>query len=80
MIKIELVTGSAISVMAEEDFRRKFRNQKLKTADITLRTYLGEHIRSDGYLDVQVDMVAPNRHFRYTYVKREDQLFIVGIG
>lgn len=79
MIKIELVTGSAISVMAEEDFRRKFRNQKLKTADITLRTYL-EHIRSDGYLDVQVDMVAPNRHFRYTYVKREDQLFIVGIG
>lgn len=75
MIKIELVTGSAISVMAEEDFRRK-----LKTADITLRTYLGEHIRSDGYLDVQVDMVAPNRHFRYTYVKREDQLFIVGIG
>lgn len=33
---------------------RKFRNQKLKTVDITLRTYFGEHNRSDSYLDMQV--------------------------
>lgn len=30
----------SLSVMAEEEIRRKFRNQKLKTADITLRTNL----------------------------------------
>lgn len=55
IMKMELDTGSAISVMAEEEFRRKFRDQKLKTADITLRTYSGEHIKPVGYIDVQVE-------------------------
>lgn len=41
---------------------------------------LGEHIRSVGYLDVQVDMVAPNIHYRYTYVKKENLLLFAGIG
>uniref|UniRef100_K1QTA1 Peptidase A2 domain-containing protein n=1 Tax=Magallana gigas TaxID=29159 RepID=K1QTA1_MAGGI len=52
---MELDTGSAISVMAEEEFRRKFRDLKLKTADITLRTYSGEHIKPVGYMDVEVE-------------------------
>lgn len=54
-MKMELDTGSAISVMAEEEFRRKFRDLKLKTADITLRTYSGEHIKPVGYMDVEVE-------------------------
>lgn len=40
MIKMEMDTVSAISVMTEEEIRKKLRNQKLKTADNTLRTYL----------------------------------------
>ncbi|XP_062582729.1 uncharacterized protein K02A2.6-like [Saccostrea cucullata] len=54
-MKMELDTGSAVSVMAKGEFREKFGNLNLKTPDITLRTYSGEHIKPVGYIDVLVE-------------------------
>lgn len=53
-MKMELETGSTISVMSEEEFKRKFRDQKFKTADIILRMLSGEHILPVSFMDVQV--------------------------
>lgn len=55
MIQIELETGSAVSVMIEGVFQEKFWKQNLKTPDITVHTYSGEHIKPVGYIDVQVE-------------------------
>lgn len=60
---------------------RKSRNQKLKTVDITLRTHTLENTTGQIVIWMcKLDMVAPNRHYRFTYVKREDQLFFAEIG
>ena len=42
------ITGSAVSVIAEGEFRKKFGKMKLNTSDITLRTYSGEHLKPVG--------------------------------
>lgn len=49
------ITGSAVSVIAEGEFRKKLGKMKLNTSDITLRTYSGEHLKPVGYVDVQVE-------------------------
>lgn len=70
-MKMELDTGSAISVMAEKEFRRKFRDLKLKTADITLRTYSGEHIKPVGYMDVEVEYSGTKQTLPLYIVEKE---------
>lgn len=52
---MELDIGLVILVMVEEEFRRKFRDLKLKIVDIILYMYLGEYIKLVGYMDVEVE-------------------------
>lgn len=47
-INMELDTGSGLTVMSKDDFKRYFPNDKLKETDMTLRTYSGEVIRPCG--------------------------------
>jgi hypothetical protein len=79
--RMELDTGSAVSVMADEVFHKKFGRQKFKKPDIILRTYSGEHIKPVGWVDVQVEY---NDHELtlplYVEKKEGPALFLVGIG
>ena len=43
-LKMELDTGSAVSVITKSDLTKHFGNLKLNEANITLKTYSGENI------------------------------------
>lgn len=70
-MKMELDIGLVILVMVEEEFRRKFRDLKLKIVDIILCMYLGEYIKLVGYMDVEVE---------YSGIKQILLLYIVEKG
>ena len=55
--KMELDTGSSLSIMTLEDYRRLFhRDPDLRTTNVRLKTYTGELIQPLGYTDVQVQL------------------------
>ena len=41
LFQMELDTGSAVSVISEQDYTTHFRNKQLKNTKITLKTYSG---------------------------------------
>ncbi|CAL9701112.1 unnamed protein product [Knipowitschia caucasica] len=53
-VKMELDTGSAVSVMAHSDFVQYFGDQKLNSSSVLLKTYTGEKIKPLGVLPVEV--------------------------
>ena len=53
-IKMELDTGSAVSIIPVLDYKKYFENEKLESAKITLKTYSGELLIPKGYINVQV--------------------------
>lgn len=53
-IKMELDTGSAVSVISIADYKKYFEGKKLESAEITLKTYSGELLTPKGYINVQV--------------------------
>ncbi|KAK3085126.1 hypothetical protein FSP39_024809 [Pinctada imbricata] len=52
--KMELDTGSAVSVMSNEDFKSMFKDRKLSKTSLILRTYSGEKINPLGVISVHV--------------------------
>lgn len=53
-VKMELDTGSAVSVMSQWEFEKLFRNAKLKKTMVLLKTYTGEKIIPLGVMPVMV--------------------------
>uniref|UniRef100_A0AAV2LVS7 ribonuclease H n=2 Tax=Knipowitschia caucasica TaxID=637954 RepID=A0AAV2LVS7_KNICA len=70
-VRMELDTGSAVSVMAHSDFVQYFGDQKLNSSSVLLKTYTGEKIKPLGVLPVEV---APNTTDKSTEVKLETVL------
>lgn len=71
MIKMELDTGSEVSVMAEGEFHKKFNKKNLKMPHITLRTYSGKHTKPVDYIDVQVEHGDTKQTFPLLIVRKE---------
>ncbi|KAL0147462.1 hypothetical protein M9458_057225, partial [Cirrhinus mrigala] len=55
IIRMELDTGSAVSVMSQNEFERNFENAKLKPSPVKLKTYTGEPILPIGVMPVTVE-------------------------
>ena len=53
-LKMELDTGSALSIISNRDYRRHFNSLKLKETPIELKTYTGEVVKPLGVLNVTV--------------------------
>ncbi|CAC5394800.1 unnamed protein product [Mytilus coruscus] len=53
-VKMELDTGSAVSVISALDYEKYFQNEKLENGNVTLKTYSGELLIPTGYMNVQV--------------------------
>lgn len=53
-IKMELDTGSALSIISKTDFAKYFKGLKREKSDITLKTYSGEVINPLGCVQVPV--------------------------
>ena len=60
-LRMELDTGSALSVMSLEQFRKTFRC-KLKDTSVVLRTYTGEKVKPIGMAKVIVEHNNQKRH------------------
>ena len=54
VIKMELDTGSAVSVLPYKQYRERFGHMKLAKSDITLKTYTGEKITPKGEMKCNV--------------------------
>jgi hypothetical protein len=52
-IKMELDTGSAVSIISVLNYNKYFENEKLESAKITPKTYSGELLIPKGYINVQ---------------------------
>jgi len=55
-VKMELDTGSAVTIISKEDYEEKFNTLKLQATDMRLRTYTGEKIKPLGVLRVTVEI------------------------
>lgn len=55
VVKMELDTGSAVSVMSESDYKVFFSKEKLNLSSIFLKTYTGKKVRPRGVLPVTVE-------------------------
>ena len=53
-VKMEVDTGSAVSIIPKKEFDKLFPNRKLEGTDIILRTFSGEKLKPLGVLNVQV--------------------------
>jgi len=53
-IRMELDTGSAVSVMSQHEFEKHFKTTKLKPSPVKLKTYTGEPIIPLGVMPVTV--------------------------
>ena len=54
VIKMELDTGSAVSVFPYKQYKKCFGHVKLAKSDITLKTYTGEKITPMGEMNCNV--------------------------
>lgn len=53
--KMELDTGSAVSVISKSEFKAQFGDLPLKSTSVTLKTYSGEKVVPLGVFEVEVD-------------------------
>lgn len=67
-LKMELDTGSALSIISYKDYKNKFAKMKLKHTPVTLKTYTGEKVSPLGKLKVKV---------KYEKTKRVLDLYVV---
>ncbi len=67
-IRMELDTGSAVSVMSQHEFEKHFKTAKLKPSPVKLKTYTGEPIIPLGVMPVTV---------KYNNQQSELDLYIV---
>ena len=55
VIKMELDTGSAVSVLPYKQYKERFGHMKLAKSDMTLKTYTGEKITPKGEMKCNVN-------------------------
>ena len=55
-LRMELDTGSAVSVIPYQLYRAKFSHIKLQRSQITLRTYTGEKLYRKGKINCRVGL------------------------
>jgi hypothetical protein len=60
-LRIELDTGSAVSVIPYQLYRAKFSHIKLQRSQITLRTYTGEKLYPKGKINCRVSLNGQTR-------------------
>ncbi|XP_038069806.1 uncharacterized protein K02A2.6-like [Patiria miniata] len=66
-IRMELDTGSAVSVISKADYQRHFANSKLESTPVKLQTYTGEKVSPVGCLQVDI-CYQEQRHTGLLYV------------
>lgn len=62
VLKMELDTGAAVSVIHRKDFRKHFGNAHLCATKKKLKTYSGETVHPVGMTDVFVELNGQNRY------------------
>ena len=67
-LRMELDTGSALSIISRKDYQDKFAKVKLRRTSVTLKTYTGEKVVPLGKLKVKV---------KYENTKRMLDLYVV---
>lgn len=61
VIKMELDTGSAVSILLYKQYKKRFGHMKLAKSDITLKTYTGEKITPKGEMKCNVKFKAKKK-------------------
>ena len=54
-LKMELYTGTAVSIIPHDMYRDKFNNKPLHKTELMLKTYTGENIIPVGVLKANVE-------------------------
>ncbi|XP_052259085.1 uncharacterized protein K02A2.6-like [Dreissena polymorpha] len=68
-VPMELDTGSAVTLISNKDFRKRFGNMKLDPAFSILKTYSGDVIEQQGTVMVHVSYNGQSRTMRLCVVK-----------
>lgn len=68
-VKMELDTGSAVTVMNKEDFSKYFPDKALKATKLRLRTYTGEKIKPLGVASVTVEVHEQKQTLELVVIK-----------
>lgn len=55
VIKMEVDTGSDLSIMSYADFNKNFKNKTLEKINVILQTYTGERVEVVGMARVKVE-------------------------
>lgn len=55
VIKMEVDTGSDLSIMSYADLNKNFKNKKLEKTNVILKTYTGERVEVVGMARVIVE-------------------------
>lgn len=67
--KMELDTGSALSLISSKDHKKYFPKERLHSTDVILKTYTKELVRPEGYLKVKVKYEGQNKRLRLYVLK-----------
>ena len=63
-VRMELDTGSALSVMSKRDFEDMFGNKPLEKTSVTFKTYSGEMLKPLGYINAEVKYRDQNANLK----------------
>ncbi|KAH3702079.1 hypothetical protein DPMN_077080 [Dreissena polymorpha] len=61
-VPMELYTGSAVTLISNKDFRKRFGNMKLNYAHSLLKTYSGDVIEQQGTVMLHVSYMDIREH------------------
>lgn len=70
-LRMELDTGSAVSVIPYSQYNTMFKSAKLHQTSITLKTYTGEKIEPEGLLNVEVKYKEETHQLNLYVVKSQ---------
>ncbi|XP_032879397.1 uncharacterized protein K02A2.6-like [Amblyraja radiata] len=70
-LKLELDTGSALTVINEKDYYRYFSQERLQKTNIALKTYTGQKVRPKGRIEVSAKYNGMTVRNLFIYVLRE---------
>ena len=70
LLRMELDTGSAVSVISKRDYETNFGNNKLTNTNITLKTYSGEKVIPLGVFEVKVEYEGQNAMLKLYVVEK----------
>jgi len=77
-LKMELDTGSALTIVNEQDYKRHWPHLPLRRANLTLQTYTGQRVRPTGKITVTVTYRKKSYPGMDVYVLREGGAPLLG--